>query len=72
MSHTRLIGPLSLSRTAIIESHIFGTPYRHCLPVVIVEPQLRLLRMFHGLVMYPDYEPQLRMLRLLRSLAMLL
>jgi hypothetical protein len=52
MSHSRLIGPLSLSRTAIIESHIFRTPCRHCLSIVIIEPQLR---MFHGLVMYPDY-----------------
>jgi hypothetical protein len=50
MSHSRLIGPLSLSRTAIIESRIFCTPYRHCLSVVIIEPQLCLLRMFYGLV----------------------
>jgi hypothetical protein len=56
MSHSRLIGPLSLSRTAIIESHIFRTPCRHCLSVVIIKPQLRLLRMFHGLVMYPNYQ----------------
>jgi hypothetical protein len=52
---------LSLNRTtlvewtAIIESRIFRTPYRHCLSVMIIEPQLRLLRMFHGLIMCPDY-----------------
>jgi hypothetical protein len=48
MSHSRLIGPLSLSRTAIIESRIFRTPCRHCLSVVIIEPQLRLLRMIQS------------------------
>jgi hypothetical protein len=55
MSHSRLIGSLSLSRTANIESHIFRMPCRHCLSVIIIEPQLCLLRMLHGLIMYPDY-----------------
>jgi hypothetical protein len=55
MSHSRLIGSFLLSRTTIIESRIFRTPCRHCLSVVIIEPQLCLLCMFHGLVMYPDY-----------------
>jgi hypothetical protein len=30
-------------------------PCRHCLSVVISEPQLRLLRTLRGLIMYPDY-----------------
>jgi hypothetical protein len=55
MSHPRLIGPLPLSRTAITESRIFRMPCRHCLSVVIIEPQLRLLRTLRGLIVYPDY-----------------
>ena len=55
MSQSHLIGPLPLSRTAIAESRIFRMPCRHCLSVVIIEPQLRLLRMLHGLIVYPDY-----------------
>jgi hypothetical protein len=30
-------------------------PCRHCLFVVIIEPQLRPLRMLRGLIVYPDY-----------------
>jgi hypothetical protein len=55
MSHSHLIRPLPLSRTAITESRIFRMPCRHCLPAVIIEPQLRLLRTLRGLIMYPDY-----------------
>jgi hypothetical protein len=55
MARSRLIGSLPLSRTAITESRIFRMPYRHCLSAVIIEPQLRLLRTLHGLIMYPDY-----------------
>ena len=55
MSHSRLIVPLSLSRTAIAESRIFRMPCRHCLSAVIIEPQLRLLRTLRGLIVYPDY-----------------
>jgi hypothetical protein len=55
MSHSRLIEPLPLSRTIIAESCIFCMPCRHCSSVVIIEPQLRLLRMLRGLVLYPDY-----------------
>jgi hypothetical protein len=47
-------------------------PCRHCSSVVIIEPQLRILRMLRGLILYPTIEPQLRLLRLLRRLAMLL
>jgi hypothetical protein len=55
MSHSRLIGQLPLSQTAIAESRTFRMPCRHCSSVVITEPQLRLLRMLHGLIVYPDY-----------------
>jgi hypothetical protein len=57
MSYSRLIGPLPLSRTAIVESRIFRMPCRHglCPSAVIIESQLRLLRMLHGLIVYPDY-----------------
>jgi hypothetical protein len=55
MSHSRFVGPLRLSRTAITESRIFRMPCRHCPTVVIIEPQLRLLRTLHGLIVYPDY-----------------
>jgi hypothetical protein len=44
MSHPHLIEPLPLSRTAIAESHIFRMPYRHYSSVVIIKPQMRLLR----------------------------
>ena len=30
-------------------------PCRHCAFVVIIEPQLRLLRTLRGFIMYPDY-----------------
>jgi hypothetical protein len=30
-------------------------PYRHCLFVVTIKPQLRLLRTLRGLIVYPDY-----------------
>jgi hypothetical protein len=52
ISQSRLIGPLPLSRTVIAESRIFCMPCKHCSSVVIIEPQLRMLR---GLVLYPDY-----------------
>jgi hypothetical protein len=55
LCHTRLIGPLPLSRTVIAESRIFCMPCRHCSSVVIIEPQLHLLRTLCGLVLYPDY-----------------
>jgi hypothetical protein len=55
MAHSRLIGPLPLSRTAIVESRIFRIPCRHCLSVVIIEPQLRMLRTLRGFIVYPDY-----------------
>jgi hypothetical protein len=55
MSHSRFVGPLRLSRTAITESRIFRMPCRHCPSVVIIEPQLRQLRTLHGLIVYPDY-----------------
>ncbi len=44
-----------MSRPAITESRIFRMPCRHCLFVVIIKPQLRLLRTLHGLIVYPDY-----------------
>jgi hypothetical protein len=55
MSRSPLIGLLPLSQTAIAESRIFHMPCRHCLSVVIIEPQLRLLRTLRGLIVYPDY-----------------
>jgi hypothetical protein len=55
MSHSRFIGPLPLSRTAIAESRIFRMPCRHCLSAVIIEPQLRLLRTLRGFIVYPNY-----------------
>jgi hypothetical protein len=69
--HSRLIGQLSLSQTVIIESRIFYMPCRHYSSVVIIEPQLRLLRTLCGLILYPTIEPQLRLLRLLRRLTIL-
>jgi hypothetical protein len=30
-------------------------PCRHYLSAVIIEPQLRMLRTLHGLIVYPDY-----------------
>jgi hypothetical protein len=56
MSHSRLVGPLSLSRTAIAESRIFCMSCRHGSSTVISEPQLRLLRTLRGLILYPDYQ----------------
>jgi hypothetical protein len=55
MSHSRLIGPLPLSQTAIAESRIFRMPSRHCPSAVVIESQLRLLHTLHGLIVYPDY-----------------
>jgi hypothetical protein len=55
MSRSLLIGSLLLSQTAIVESRIFRMPCRHCLSVVIIEPQLRLLCTLCGLVAYPNY-----------------
>jgi hypothetical protein len=55
MSHSHLIGPLPLSRTAIAKSRIFRMPCRHCLSAVIIEPQLRLLHTLRGFIVYPNY-----------------
>jgi hypothetical protein len=55
MLYSRLIGPLLLSWTDIVESRIFRMPCRHCSSVVINEPQLRLLRTLCGFVAYPNY-----------------
>jgi hypothetical protein len=55
MSHPHLIEPLPLSRTAITELRIFRMPYRHYSSVVIIKPQMRLLRTLCGLIVYPDY-----------------
>jgi hypothetical protein len=55
MSRSPLIGSLSLSQTAIAESRIFRKPCRHCPSAVIIESQLRLLRMLRGIIVYPDY-----------------
>jgi hypothetical protein len=55
MSHSRLVGPLPLSWTVIVESCIFRMLCRHYLSAVISEPQLCLLRTLRGLIMYPDY-----------------
>jgi hypothetical protein len=55
MLHSRLIGPLSLSRTTIAGSRIFRMPCRHYLSAVIIGPQLCLLRTLRGLIVYPDY-----------------
>jgi hypothetical protein len=55
MSRSHLIGPLLFSWTSIAESHTFRMPCRHCSFVVIIEPQLRLLRTLRGLIVYPDY-----------------
>jgi hypothetical protein len=55
MSRSPLIGSLPLSQTAIAESRIFRMPCRHCLSAVIMESQLRLLRMLRGLIVYPNY-----------------
>jgi hypothetical protein len=56
MSRSRLIRPLSLSRTAIAESRFFRMLCMHCPSAVIIEPQLRLLLTLHGLIVYPDYQ----------------
>jgi hypothetical protein len=55
MPRSLLIGSLLLSQTAIAESRIFRMPCRHCLSAVIIEPQLRLLRILCGLIVYPNY-----------------
>jgi hypothetical protein len=55
MLYSRLIGPLLLSWTGIDESRIFRRPYRHYPCVTTIEPQLRLLRMLCGFIMYADY-----------------
>ena len=55
MSRSRLIGSLPLSRTAIAKSRIFRRPCRRYPCVAIIEPQLRLLRMLCGLIVYADY-----------------
>jgi hypothetical protein len=55
MLYSRLIGPLLLSWTGIAESRIFCMPCRHGSSVVITEPQLRLLRMLRGFIVYPNY-----------------
>jgi hypothetical protein len=34
-------------------------PCRHCPPAVIIEHQLRLLRMLRGLIVYPDYRARI-------------
>jgi hypothetical protein len=44
-----------LSRTTIAELRIFRMPCRHCLSAVIIESQLRMLRMLRGLIVYPGY-----------------
>ena len=52
---------LSLNRIAPVESNRnrwvthFSQPCRHYPSVVIIEPQLRLLRTLCGFIMYPDY-----------------
>jgi hypothetical protein len=53
---------VSFNRTAPVKSdryrwvaYFFCMPCRHCSSVVIIEPQLCLLRMLCGLVLYPDY-----------------
>jgi hypothetical protein len=55
MSRSQLIGSLPLSQTTIAESRIFRRPCRHYPCVVIIESQLRLLRMLCGLIVYADY-----------------
>jgi hypothetical protein len=55
MSCSPLIGSLPLSQIAIAELRIFRMPCRHCLSVVIIEPQLRLLRTLRGFIVYPNY-----------------
>jgi hypothetical protein len=55
MSRSQLIGSLPLSRTTIVESHVFRRPCRHYPCVVIIEPQLRLLCTLCGLIVYTDY-----------------
>jgi hypothetical protein len=59
MSHSRLIGSLPLSRTAIAESHIFRGPWRHCMCVATIESQLCLLRLLcllRVLIVYLNYQ----------------
>jgi hypothetical protein len=51
ISQSRLIGPPPSGEITIAESRIFHMPCRQCLPVVIIEPQLRLFRMLHGLTL---------------------
>jgi hypothetical protein len=52
---------LSLNRIAPVESDRyrrithFRRPYRHYPCVAIIEPQLRMLRMLCGLIVYADY-----------------
>jgi hypothetical protein len=50
MLHSHLVGPLPLSRTAIIKSRIFCMPYRHGSSAMISEPQLRLLCLLWRLI----------------------
>jgi hypothetical protein len=64
MSQSRLIGLLLLSRTAIVESHIFRMPCRHCPSVVIIKPQLHLLCTLCGLIVYPDYRATIALVAL--------
>ena len=56
MSRSPLIGSLLLSQTAIAESRIFRMPCRHYSSVMIIEPQMRLLRTLCGHFVYPDYQ----------------
>jgi hypothetical protein len=49
------LGSLSLSQTAIAESHIFRRPCRHYPCVTIIETQLRLLHTLCGFIVYTDY-----------------
>jgi hypothetical protein len=52
---------LSFNRITPVESDLhrrvayFRMPCRYCSSVVIIEPQLRLLHMSRGLILYPDY-----------------
>jgi hypothetical protein len=68
MSHSRLVYPLPLSRTAIAESHIFRMPCRHYFSIVIAEPQFACCACCVDLSYTPTIQPQLRLLRLWRRL----
>jgi hypothetical protein len=60
---------LSFSRTAPVESdhHRRVAYFSHALQALFFyrdrRATIHLLRMLHGLILYPDYEPQLRLLR---------